>query len=178
MNFTLHRIASPIGTILLVTDVEERVRAADFEGYEEHMHSLLRKHYGSYELSDAIRPTPVEHQLNRYFAGELDALSEAAVCTNGSEFDRRVWTALRQIPAGSVTTYGRLAAELGNAAGARRVGGANAANPIGIIVPCHRVIGKDGDLKGFAWGLERKEWLLSHEKATVNDEPSLRLPGF
>jgi methylated-DNA-[protein]-cysteine S-methyltransferase len=128
-------------------------------------------------LIERAGPCSVGDKLGRYFAGEFGALDDIAVSTNGSAFQQRVWATLRRIPAGRVATYGALAAELGGAAHARQVGGANAANPIALIVPCHRVVGKDGDLKGFAWGLARKAWLLAHEKANVDGGASRRLPG-
>lgn len=179
MNLFLHRVASPIGVILLVTDSQDRVRALDFEDYEPRMRNLLATHYGHYTLSDASSPSAAEPALQRYFDGQLDALKDIAVATNGTEFQQRVWTALRQIPPARMTTYGKLALQLGEHNGAARaVGSANATNPVAIIVPCHRVVGADGKLTGFAGGLERKAWLLSHERAEVGDPESMRLPGF
>ncbi|WP_211443138.1 methylated-DNA--[protein]-cysteine S-methyltransferase [Collimonas humicola] len=178
MNLFLHRVASPIGVILLVTDSQDRVRALDFEDYEPRMRSLLSTHYGHYTLSDASAPSSAEPALQRYFSGQLDALKDIAVATNGTEFQQRVWAALRQIPPARMTTYGKLALQMGEHNGARAVGSANATNPIAIIVPCHRVVGADGKLTGFAGGLERKAWLLGHERAEVGDPESMRLPGF
>lgn len=178
MNLSLHRIASPIGVILLVTDAQDRVRALDFEDYEPRMRSLLSTHYGHYTLVAASSPSSAEPALQRYFTGQLDALKDIAVATNGTDFQQRVWSALRQIPPARMTTYGKLAAQLGEHNGARAVGNANATNPIAIIVPCHRVVGANGKLTGFAGGLERKAWLLGHERAEAGDLESLRLPGF
>lgn len=179
MNLFLHRIASPIGVILLVTDSRDRVRALDFEDYEPRMRGLLATHYGHYDLQPATEPSSAEPALQRYFAGELDALKDIEVATNGTDFQHRVWTALRQIPPARMTTYGKLALQLGEHNGAARaVGSANATNPIAIIVPCHRVVGADGKLTGFAGGLERKAWLLGHERAEAGDPETLRLPGF
>lgn len=178
MNLFLHRVPSPIGVILLVTDSQDRVRALDFEDYELRMRSLLTTHYGHYSLSDATSPASAGPALLRYFAGELDALQGIDVATNGSEFQQRVWAALRQIPPARMTTYGKLATQLGQHNGARAVGSANGANPIAIIVPCHRVVGANGKLTGFAGGLERKAWLLGHERAEAGDQQTMRLPGF
>lgn len=119
----------------------------------------------------------------RYFAGELEALDALRTATAGSELQRRVWTALRRIPAGTTTTYGKLAKELGfdDPRAAIDMGAANGANPIALIVPCHHVIASNGDLKGYAWGLHRKRWLLEHEKAKASKEYEPRtamLPGF
>ncbi|MEO6917531.1 MAG: methylated-DNA--[protein]-cysteine S-methyltransferase [Collimonas sp.] len=178
MNLFLHRIASPIGIILLVTDSQDRVRALDFDDYEARMRTLLGTHYGHYTLSDAASPSSAEPALQRYFNGELDALKDVAVATNGTGFQQRVWSALRKIPPARMTTYGKLALQMGEQNGARAVGSANATNPIAIIVPCHRVVGADGKLTGFAGGLERKAWLLGHERAEAGDPETLRLPGF
>ncbi|MBV9601179.1 MAG: methylated-DNA--[protein]-cysteine S-methyltransferase [Chloroflexi bacterium] len=83
---------------------------------------------------------------------------------HGTSFQRRVWTALQTIPYGATTTYGELARELGEPRAIRAVGGANARNPISIVIPCHRLIGADGSLTGYAGGLQRKQWLLVHER--------------
>ncbi len=87
----------------------------------------------------------------------------AAGAAGGTDFQRRVWAALREIPSGTTRTYGDIAAELGEPGAARAVGLANGANPVAIVVPCHRVIGSAGALTGFGGGLERKRWLLEHE---------------
>ena len=86
---------------------------------------------------------------------------------NGTPFQLQVWAALRQIPAGATRSYGQLARDLGleDPRAAIDIGVANAANPIAIVIPCHRVIAANGELRGYAWGLERKRWLLEHEKA-------------
>lgn len=102
-------------------------------------------------------------QLEAYFAGDLVNF-ELDLQPGGTPFQRRVWTALRGIPYGSTTTYGRLASELGEPRGPRAVGLANGRNPIAIIIPCHRVIGADGSLTGYGGGLDRKRWLLEHER--------------
>jgi methylated-DNA-[protein]-cysteine S-methyltransferase len=109
-------------------------------------------------------PSSITDALAQYFAGSLTALDAVAVRTGGSTFQRRVWAALREIPAGSTTSYGWLAALLEIPNASRAVGLANGANPIAIVVPCHRVIGADGSLTGYGGGLARKRWLLDHEE--------------
>ncbi|MGQ0530795.1 MAG: methylated-DNA--[protein]-cysteine S-methyltransferase [Panacagrimonas sp.] len=106
--------------------------------------------------------TSVREQLAAYFAGELQRfdLQLAAV---GTEFQKKVWTALGQIPCGETISYGELAQRIGQPGAARAVGLANGQNPISIIVPCHRVIGANGTLTGYGGGIERKRWLLAHE---------------
>jgi methylated-DNA-[protein]-cysteine S-methyltransferase len=158
------RIGSPIGTMLLVSD-GEALRALDFEDYEPRMHQLLRRQYGSYELAPGRVRGDVSERIAAYFEGDLAALDSIPVETSGSAFQRLVWAALRQIPVGTTTTYGRLAASLGMPRASRAIGLANGANPVAVVVPCHRVIGADASLTGYGGGLPRKEWLLRHEKA-------------
>ena len=103
-------------------------------------------------------------QLVAYFARRLRAF-DVPLAPNGTDFQRRVWNALREIPFGTTISYAALARRVSNAAAVRAVGAANGRNPIPIIVPCHRVIGSDGSLTGFGGGLPRKQWLLRHEGA-------------
>ena len=82
---------------------------------------------------------------------------------NGTPFQKRVWDALRQVPAGKTATYAEIAVLIGSPAAVRAVGAANGANPVAVVVPCHRIIGSNGTLTGYGGGLKRKEWLLRHE---------------
>ncbi len=133
------------------------------------MRRLLRFHYGqdgsSLVMANEAAPAAIRRGLSGYFAGDLAALDGLPVATGGTAFQREVWAALRRIPAGSTLSYGRLAQELDRPKSVRAVGLANGANPIAIIVPCHRVIGADGSLTGYGGGIERKRWLLAHEGA-------------
>jgi methylated-DNA-[protein]-cysteine S-methyltransferase len=103
-------------------------------------------------------------ELVEYFAGERRMFSVPVASESGSVFDRRAWEFLKTIPYGQTTTYGHQASMLGAPSASRAVGGANGRNPIAIIVPCHRVIGANGSLTGFGGGVERKRWLLDHER--------------
>ena len=105
-------------------------------------------------------------QLNAYFAGDLKEF-DLELAMNGTEFQRRVWTELREIPYGETVSYGELAQRMGRPSASRAVGLANGKNPIGIIVPCHRVIGSTGSLTGYGGGLPRKRYLLSFEQGTL-----------
>ncbi|MFT4911907.1 MAG: methylated-DNA-[protein]-cysteine S-methyltransferase [Brevundimonas sp.] len=165
-HWTLERISTPVGTVLLVTDGEGAVRALDFDDYEPRMLRLLARHYGPVVLSPGASPARVRAAIAAYFAGDRQALDGIAVRTGGTEFQRQVWAALRAIPAGETRSYGQLAASIDRPKAVRAVGLANGANPVGIIVPCHRVIGTNGSLTGYAGGLERKKWLLAHEART------------
>jgi O-6-methylguanine DNA methyltransferase len=175
MHLRLERWASPISPLLVVTDDDGVLRALDFPDYEARMHRLLREHYGDYTLQDGSAPVALTAALDAYFAGDLDAIADVKTATGGTPFQREVWNALRAIPAGAPISYGQLATSLGRAGAGRAVGAANGANPIAIVVPCHRVIGADGTLTGYGGGLPRKQWLLDHEARFA--APSLRTDG-
>jgi methylated-DNA-[protein]-cysteine S-methyltransferase len=129
------------------------------------MHRLLRLHYGAITLTAAAAPATARQQLHAYFSGDLAALGAIPVATGGTPFERAVWAGLRTIPPGVTISYAELARRIGRPAAMRAVGAANGANPIGIVVPCHRVIGAGGALTGYGGGLHRKQWLLRHEAA-------------
>jgi O-6-methylguanine DNA methyltransferase len=172
VQLQVDRFASPLGDVLLVTDGGGLLRALDFHDYEERMRRLLGRQYRSFDLRAGPAPASLRASLASYFGGELDALARVRVETGGTEFQRRVWAALRAIPVGATTTYGKIAAALGQPGASRAVGLANGANPVAIVVPCHRVIGANASLTGFGGGLHRKRWLLEHERAIVDSCPS------
>lgn len=165
LELRLERVPSPIGVVLVLTDAEDRARAIEFEDHEDRLHRLLRRYYGENRVAvvGARSPSPARRALEAYFAGELSALDGVAVETGGTAFQRKVWAALRRIPPGRAISYGALAAEIGCPSAVRAVGHANGANPVSIVVPCHRVIGSDASLTGYGGGLPRKRWLLEHE---------------
>ena len=105
----------------------------------------------------------VAEALRRYFGGDLAALDAVPAELNGTPFQKSVWQALRRIPPGATISYGELARRIGQPTSVRAVGAANGANPVAVIVPCHRVIGSNGTLTGYGGGLDRKRWLLAHE---------------
>jgi methylated-DNA-[protein]-cysteine S-methyltransferase len=105
--------------------------------------------------------------LSGYFQGQLDVIETVPVELNGTEFQKHVWKALRHIPSGSTISYAELARRIGEPSAVRAVGAANGANPVALIVPCHRVIGSDGTLTGYGGGLDRKRWLLVHERVVT-----------
>jgi O-6-methylguanine DNA methyltransferase len=114
------------------------------------------------------RPGPLTREaidrLERYFAGELQAIDDVAVALKGTPFQLSVWRELRKIPAGDFVSYAELAERVGKPRAVRAVGQANAKNPIAIVVPCHRVVASDGALGGYSAGGDRKAWLLAHER--------------
>jgi methylated-DNA-[protein]-cysteine S-methyltransferase len=167
----IDRVEGPLGTMIVVHDPERRLRALDFDDFELRMRRLLGRHYGTegvdFRLRRRAAPPPIRRALERYFAGALRAVDAIPVETAGTPFQRAVWRALREIPPGTTLSYGELARSLGRPNAARAVGLANGANPVAIVVPCHRVIGGDMGLVGYAGGIERKRWLLAHEGAAV-----------
>jgi methylated-DNA-[protein]-cysteine S-methyltransferase len=164
-TFFVEHIATPTGPMRIVTDSQSRLRAADWDDHEPRMQKLLQRHYGagSVELREPSRPSTAARALLAYFEGDLNAVDDLPTETNGTAFQHSVWSALRKIPAGRTVSYGALAAQIGNSKAVRAVGLANGANPIAIVVPCHRVIGANASLTGYGGGLHRKRWLLAHE---------------
>lgn len=165
LAFIRAHYASPVGTIVLLADAQGRLRVLDFDDYEERMRLLLHRQYGGACVAITDGPLPAMAQaLDAYFSGAIEAIDALATETGGTPFQRSVWRALRDIPAGATMSYGALAQKLGMPKAVRAVGLANGANPIGIVVPCHRVIGANGSLTGYGGGLPRKQWLLEHER--------------
>src|SRR4051812_44100264 len=151
----LDRLATPIGEALIVTDETGCLRAFDWADREAGMARLLRLHYGALAPIRGDAPGPVKSLLARYFGGEIGCLGAIEWRTAGTSFQRAVWTGLTTIAPGETLSYGALAARLGCAKAVRAVGLANGANPISVVVPCHRVIGADGSLTGYGGGLAR-----------------------
>jgi methylated-DNA-[protein]-cysteine S-methyltransferase len=162
-TFSLSRLQTPIGTVLLVTDADGVLRALDWLDYEPRMKELLRLRYGVVVLQDARPPGDIRVALTGYFKGDLACLGAIKWRVAGTPFQRKVWTALPKIAAGTTSSYGRLAAQLGIPKAMRAVGHANGSNPISVVLPCHRLIGANGSLTGYGGGLARKQWLLEHE---------------
>lgn len=148
---------SPIGALTLVASSQ----------------ALVTLHMGEPgpSFDDAIeRPNPLldraSAQLDEYFAGTRERF-DVPLAPEGTDFQRRVWAVLQTIPFGVTWSYAQVARALGQVSAVRAVGAANGRNPIGIVIPCHRVIGADGSLTGYGGGLPRKRWLLAHEKAEL-----------
>jgi methylated-DNA-[protein]-cysteine S-methyltransferase len=162
--FFVEPVETPTGRMQLVTDDARRLRALDWDDHETRMRNLLHRYYGPVTLREASRPSHAAYALIAYFDGEFDAIAELPTETNGTPFQHAVWSALRRIPTGRTMSYGALAAAIGQPRAVRAVGLANGANPIAIVVPCHRVIGANASLTGYGGGLHRKRWLLAHEQ--------------
>ena len=171
---TLHRlcIRTPLGEMLALAS-DEGLCALEFPrrdggALHERLQQRLQRWFHPYEIVD--RETPVLARtrawLSSYFDGasaDLPPSDEVPLDLRGAPFERRVWVALIEIPAGATASYGAIAAKLNAPGASRAVGAANGANPVSIIVPCHRVIGSSGKLTGYGGGLDRKKWLLDHE---------------
>ncbi|MFM9888574.1 MAG: methylated-DNA--[protein]-cysteine S-methyltransferase [Burkholderiales bacterium] len=159
-------VPSPIGKILVAL-LDDQLAALDFEGHGDRLHRLLERRFGQYVLSNERNPAGISIAIGAYFDGELNALQNTSLRSNGSPFQERAWRALRTIPPGQCATYAEQATKIGAPKAARAVGHANAQNPIAIAIPCHRVIGASRSLTGYAGGLDRKRWLLTHEGADL-----------
>jgi methylated-DNA-[protein]-cysteine S-methyltransferase len=177
----MNRVATPIGEMLLVADHDGNLRAIDWADHESRMHRLLRLHYGEdgFSLEPTSTPNDLTHAIDNYFAGDLTAIDTLPVQTAGTPFQREVWRALRKIPCGTTGSYAKLAEQIGRPVAVRAVGLANGSNPIGVVIPCHRVIGSNGSLTGYGGGVERKRWLLEHEsnRQRLELEPLAPKPG-
>ncbi|HEY8615931.1 methylated-DNA--[protein]-cysteine S-methyltransferase [Phenylobacterium sp.] len=166
-TLTLDRLETPIGTALLVSDEAGVLRAFNWTDYEAKMRSWVARHYPRAALVDGRSPT--RPAFEAYFAGEPAALDRVPWKASGTVFQLRVWEALCSIPAGETLSYRGLAERIGRPSAVRAVGLANGANPVAVVVPCHRVIGTNGSLTGYGGGLSRKKWLLAHEGAQVRE---------
>lgn len=165
MDLSLTRIPSPIGKLLAVSD-GRALCALEYADFKLRMISLLRNRCGEIRFVERDDSLELRDRLQNYFAGRRFDFDGIALDPGGTDFQKSVWAALRRIPAGATVAYGELAKSLGlDIRLSRAVGHANSLNPIAIIIPCHRVIGADGSLTGYAGGLERKRWLLAHEHA-------------
>ena len=163
---TLHTdtLDTPIGAITLVVD-GNKLCLLEFEDHQPGIEALLARRYGDFRLERVVDPCGFSTVMRRYFEGDLRALESIQVSTDGTEFQQAVWQALKSIPAGQTLSYRELAQRVGRPSAMRAVGAANGANPVALVLPCHRVIGADGSLTGYGGGLDRKEWLLKHEGA-------------
>jgi methylated-DNA-[protein]-cysteine S-methyltransferase len=155
-------IQSPVGELTVAVN-ESRVCMVHFGAATPDVTSTLRRWYPHGAVDAARDPAGAVSVLRRYFDGDLNALDEIAVELHGTPFQRSVWTALRGVKVGTTISYMELARRIGSPSAVRAVGAANGANPVAIVLPCHRIIGANGSLTGYGGGLDRKRWLLDHE---------------
>jgi methylated-DNA-[protein]-cysteine S-methyltransferase len=168
--FSTDQTTSPLGPMMIVTDSQGALRALEWTDLQDRMTRLIGRQYKGQKITfqSGVAPVHIRGALGDYFDGALQALDDLITVSAGTPFQRSVWTALRAIPVGQTRSYRDIGVAIGNPKGVRAVGLANGANPIGIVVPCHRVIGANGTLTGYGGGMERKEWLLRHEGALSN----------
>ncbi|WND03045.1 methylated-DNA--[protein]-cysteine S-methyltransferase [Temperatibacter marinus] len=149
---------TPIGCLTLLHS-KEGLCLAEFTDRVERISRFI----GTQSVKDDHPPQEVKHALTDYFNGRLSALEAIEIFPIGTDYQRKVWTYLQTIPLGTTQSYGEMATAINSSA--RAVGTANGRNNLALFIPCHRVIGKDGRLTGYAGGLDRKHWLLRHEEA-------------
>ena len=173
LHLRIDQFQTPIGELKLIADHDGNLRAIDWTDYTDRLLRLLQRHYGKdgFALQPAHNPSGLSDALRSYFSGELTSIDQLPTQTSGTPFQREVWRALRQIACGTTISYQQLAEQIGRPSAVRAVGLANGSNPIGVVVPCHRVIGANGSLTGYGGGIERKRWLLQHEHATLKKQP-------
>jgi methylated-DNA-[protein]-cysteine S-methyltransferase len=164
-------VRSPVGTLTMVA-ADDALCALAFPVVRSRMLARIRSRFSGVVLKRGRDPNGYATRVRAYFSGDVTALDGIAVDCGGTSFEEQVWKALRVIPAGTTTTYRELAEVVRHSRAVRAVGLANARNPVCVVIPCHRIIGSDGHLKGYAGGIWRKRWLLEHEGAR---SPSARM---
>jgi methylated-DNA-[protein]-cysteine S-methyltransferase len=184
LEFFSDSLATPIGQLIYICDSESMsdsqgaLRMVDWSDHEARALRLLDIHYGKggYIVAKQRDPFLLTTRFAAYFAGDIHAIDDIPTATAGTAFQREVWRALRAVPAAQTVSYGQLAARIGRPRAVRAVGLANGSNPIGVVVPCHRVIGANGSLTGYGGGLHRKQWLLAHERAHISQSDDSPAP--
>jgi methylated-DNA-[protein]-cysteine S-methyltransferase len=160
---------SPIGFIRIAATPSGALAALVFDEQWQEMRERLARRFGAIDFVEA-RGSAIADRLCAYFEGDMHALDAIEVDAGGTVFQRRVWRELGRIAAGETRSYAQIAQAIGAPAAVRAVGAANGQNPVSLVVPCHRVIGADGTLTGYAGGIARKRWLLDHEtRATLRE---------
>jgi len=155
-------IDSPVGRLSILVDGEGALHMLAFADGRDAVD------LDATGATPAVDPSGVSSAIRAYFAGDRAAIDSLPVAPTGTPFQLRVWAARREIPCGETRSYGDIARRIGDPKAVRAVGLANGANPIAVVVPCHRVIGADGSLTGYGGGLPRKRWLLAHESQTLD----------
>lgn len=164
MTILTHETETPAGVLMTA----DRAGALVACGFADHWDGLVARVVERFPADDWITgESDASRAVDAYVDGDLTAIDDLPVDTGGTDFQQRVWAALRTIPLGQTWSYGDLAAAVGNDGAMRAVGSANGKNPVSVVVPCHRVVRADGSLGGYGGGLDRKAWLLAHEGARL-----------
>ena len=163
-------VDTPTGALCVAVAVDddaagERVVVAAFADHFDRVAAKVRLRFAGAEWVEA--GTDAADAVRRYLRGDLDAVDGVVVDATGTPFQEKVWAALRTIPAGETRSYGQVAAAIDSPGAVRAVGAANGANPVWVLVPCHRVVRSDGTVGGYGGGAHRKEWLLQHERSAT-----------
>lgn len=158
-------IDTPAGAVRMAVAVaasgDERIVVLAFHDHFDRIAARVRARFADAEWTEG--ETSAASAVRRYLAGDLAAIDDVEVDVTGTAFQQQVWAALRAIPAGETRSYGQIAAAIGAPGAVRAVGTANGANPVWLVVPCHRVVRSDGTVGGYGGGPARKAWLLAHE---------------
>ncbi len=172
LQLLIDKIDTPIGEFIIVADEAGSLCALDWSSHEARLQKLLQRYYdaffSTFTLTSVRNPYGFADAMRAYFAGDTAVIDKLPVRFGGTPFQQRVWTQLRRIACGTTISYSELARRINQPKAVRAVGFANSANPLSIVVPCHRVIGANGNLTGYGGGIERKRWLLAHEQSTKN----------
>ena len=174
MTLDIIRFESPVGELTCIVREETLVGVA-FDGDRGGTVDYVRKRFPESVTRNVRDAGGVRAAFARYFGGETSALDALRVDPGGTPFQSKVWFALREIAAGKTWSYQQLAERVGSPSAMRAVGAANGANPIPLVLPCHRVIGKNGKLVGYGGGMDRKVWLLKHEGCLEDEQAELAL---
>jgi len=162
MELVFDEIASPLGPMLAVCR-NAALCSLDWSEFADRQRAQLKRRFGDLQWKHVADPSGISRRVQGYFEGDLNALGDIPVDTGGTPFQNLVWQALRLISPGTTVSYAELAQRIGRPGSARAVGHANSLNPVCLVLPCHRVVGSDARLVGYAGGLDRKRWLLNHE---------------
>ncbi len=162
MDLLVSRLDTPLGPLTLASTPNGLAGLA-FDDRVDGLWCFLEGRFGTIDTRPHPDRDPAAADIRTYFDGTIAALDNIRTDAGGSEFQQKVWSALRRIPGGGTTSYGALARSIGQPTGFRAVATANATNPVAIVIPCHRVIHADGSISGYGGGVERKRWLLRHE---------------
>jgi methylated-DNA-[protein]-cysteine S-methyltransferase len=162
-TFFFDQIKTPIGDMILIADGDGALRMTWFDPEDGRCKKAFARHYPDAKLVARRNLSGLSASMRAYYDGDVYILDRLAVVFGGTPFQNKVWKALRTIPCGMTLSYGALAKRIREPKAVRAVGLANGSNSIGIVVPCHRVVGSDGSLTGYGGGLPRKRWLLAHE---------------
>lgn len=165
----IDRVQTPIGRVMVIVR-DDSIVALEFHDHWDRTERNLTRRFGQFELNRVDDPGGNSSRIRHYFDGDRAALDACPVDPGGTEFQKKVWATLPTIGWGQTLSYGELATRIKKPEASRAVGAANGQNPIALVLPCHRVIGADGSLTGYAGGLKRKQWLLAHEAGASNLE--------